>query len=125
MLDNVPSIEPSTDGLEDLLGIAAYPSMARSLIERLVNVAGDTAGKFIVCAYGEGIKAVRHIPNGAEAVAQIMNAFVELAAVEGANVYILPGLVRSDLPEGQRGCRADTVARLAIVADFDRHEGPA
>jgi hypothetical protein len=92
-------------------------------VERLAKIAGNTQGKFVVCAYGEGIKKVRHVTNDARAVAGIIAAISDLRAIPGANVYILPGLVHLHVREGSRGGVKDMVARFALVADFDRHEG--
>lgn len=100
------------------------------LAKYLSEVAGDTAGKFVVAAYGKNletgadIKEVRHVENGPAAAEDMITAAVELAAIPGANVYVLPALMRPDLPDGKKGGIGDVVATLAIVLDFDRHAGP-
>ena len=80
-----------------------------SLAERLAEAAGDAVGKFVVTAYGAcpttgaKIAEVRHIENGPNAAEQIVIEAVALAAIPGANVYIMPALVRVDLAEGRKG----------------------
>ena len=45
------------------------------------------------------------------------------ASTPGANVYTGLHLMRSDLPRGKRGSRADILAVLGLVADMDRDTG--
>lgn len=51
---------------------------------------------------GPKIAEVRHIPTCPDAVERIMDAITELDAITGASVYILPAMMRPDLPEGPR-----------------------
>jgi hypothetical protein len=99
------------------------PEQARPLVHRLVQTAGGKPGKFVIAAYGDIPAMVRHVANGPEAAAKvtdrIMDAIHELAVIPDANVYIMPALMRRDLPEGQKGKIADVEAMLALVTDFD------
>jgi hypothetical protein len=101
------------------------------LAERLVETAGAARGKFVVAAYGKHpetgarIAEVRHVENGPNAADAMIAAAATLGATPGANVYVMPALVRPDLPEGLKGGIADVVGMLAVVPDYDRHGGPA
>src|SRR5690348_17296227 len=100
------------------------------LAERLVETAGIAHGKFIIAAYGndpdtgDRIIKVRHVENGPGAFEGLVCAAVDLAKIPGANVYVLPALMRLDLAEGRKGGIGDVVGVLAAVLDFDRHAGP-
>jgi hypothetical protein len=105
---------------------------AETLANYLVDAADKTRGKFIIAAYGEPpgspgqkITEVRHVANSTKAAQKIVAAIAELSGIPGANVYIMPALMRHDLEEGRKGGIADVVGMLAILADLDRHEGAA
>jgi hypothetical protein len=76
------------------------------LAERLVEAAGAARGKFVVAAYGKHpetgarIAEVHHVENGPNAADAMITAAASLGATPGANVYVMPALVRLDLPEG-------------------------
>jgi hypothetical protein len=109
------------------------PAEALPILERLVTTAKGAGGKFVVCGFGEGRPGfsplpphIVHIENSGEPVfiyRKIGAAIRQITATPGMNCYIMPCLVRSDLPEGQRGKESDVIGVLAIVLDFDADHG--
>jgi hypothetical protein len=110
--------------------ITKLPVAFAPLAERLTESAGNARGKFVVAAYGKcpatgaRIADVRHIENGPSAAEGLVAAATSLAKMPGANVYVLPALMSPDLQEGRKGGIADVVGVLAVVCDWDCHNGP-
>ncbi len=115
----VPIVNTSTDTNVHTDNVSQTHE-ANPLVKWLVTVAGDTPGKFIVAALGEGIPmTVRHVLNGKEAAAGIVRAIKNSRRLMGRTSCIMPALMRPDLPDGRKGGIADVVAVLAAVVDFD------
>lgn len=52
-----------------------------------------------------------------------VDAVMAHAETPNANVYLLPAIMRPDLPRGKKGTEGDVVAVLALVADYDDDTG--
>jgi hypothetical protein len=132
-IHDVPS-ESQVTSLTDV-SESACPAETLPIVERLVATARDAGGKFVVCGFGESRPGfsplpprIVHIENSGEPISiyrKIGAAIREITATPGMNCYIMPCLVRSDLPEGQRGKESDVIGVLAIALDFDAEHDPA
>jgi hypothetical protein len=83
-------------------------------------------GKFVFSCFGDvpaKVNQIRFVPNvGTEAqiLAGFNRAIGELRAFKGGNIYIQLNLVRSSLPDGQRGAVADILVNLGTVPRLRR-----
>jgi hypothetical protein len=102
----------------------------KSIVEWMIARGKDHGGKYVVSGYGEdpatGKKLtpfVRHIPNSGahhEIIAKrFRDAINEAAVIPGMNVYSQLALIRDDLPEAQRGTKADITFVLGYMRDLD------
>jgi DNA primase RepB-like protein len=111
------------------------PADAFPIVERLVATASGAGGKFVVCGFGESrpeftplTPHIVHVDNNGEPKSiywKLGAAICQITTTPGMNCYIMPCLVRSDLPEGQRGKESDVLGVLAIALDFDAGHDPA
>jgi hypothetical protein len=98
------------------------PSAIRDHVELLHQSAKGCAGKFVVSAFnGDDAGTITHHQVGdIGAMVEAINAH---ASTPGANVYCGLHLMRSDLPRGKRGGKADIRAVLGLVCDMDADTG--
>jgi RepB DNA-primase from phage plasmid len=103
--------------------IAAFDSVTiRNHVELLHQSAEGCDGKFVVSVFNDGSPgAITHHRVGE--IEGMFDAIRALSATHGANVYTGLHLMRSDLPRGKRGGKADIVAVLGLVADMDADTG--
>ena len=102
-------------------------------MDRLLRVAGDHDGKFVVVGIGEDPDTdialpaeVMHVSNGqADTRSRLMAAIEQVSRRRGANAYFAPVLFRPDLPTGESGGEADVLWQLAIVSNFDQRQDRA
>jgi hypothetical protein len=105
------------------------------IAQRLIDIAADHDGKFVLCGFGEAPDTgktispqIEHLPNKGEPAfmyRQFGSAIRRLGKTPGLNTYVMPSLVLADLPEGQRGKESDVTGVLALVLDFDGKHDPA
>jgi hypothetical protein len=94
----------------------------RNHVELLHQSAEGCDGKFVVSVFnGDLSGTITHHRVGE--IEGMFDAIRALSATHGANVYTGLHLMRSDLPRGKRGGKADIVAVLGLVADMDADTG--
>jgi Family of unknown function (DUF5906) len=124
------TIHPETDPVNPP-PLSPDPAQYEPIIRHLANIAalqpGNDKGLFTVFSIAEGRPAgISHIPNTGDPaiVARIIGIQIEkLAKLPGANIYIMPCLVRSGTKG--RGKKEEVISILAIVVEFDAQHTPA
>jgi len=108
------------------------PAQYQPLLDRLAAIGtlqtGEDKGLFTLFSIKEGRPKpdIIHVLNSGDAVfvAKRLGRAVEvLAQTEGANVYLMPNLVRTGTKG--RGKKEDILSLLAIVVEFDKQHDPA
>jgi hypothetical protein len=99
------------------------PRAIRNHVELLHRTALGLDGKFVVSVFfnGDSPGTITHHRVGE--ADDMVAAITAHATTPGANVYTGLHLMRSDLPRGKRGTRADITAVLGLVADMDADTG--
>jgi hypothetical protein len=96
----------------------------RDHVQRLHVMAIGCAGKFVVSVFnGDDAGIITHHQVGD--IGAMVEAIIAHASTPGANVYCGLHLMRSDLPRGKRGGKADIGAVLGLVCDMDADTGKA
>jgi hypothetical protein len=103
--------------------IVSFDNLAiRNHVELLHRSAAGCDGKFVVSVFnGEQPGAITHHTIGD--IGGMVAAITAHAFTPEANVYTGLQLMRSDLPRGKRGGKADIIAVLGLVADMDADTG--
>jgi hypothetical protein len=103
--------------------IATFDNLAiRNHVELLHKVGLGCDGIFVVSVFnGDSSGIITHHRVGE--VEAMIDAICAQSAVPGANVYSGLHLMRSDLPRGKRGGKADITMVLGLVADMDADTG--
>jgi hypothetical protein len=87
-------------------------------VELLHETAAGCDGKFVVSVFNGDLPGTitHHCVGEIDAMVASIMAH---ASTPGANVYTGLHLMRSDLPRGKRGSRADITTVIGLVADAD------
>jgi hypothetical protein len=94
----------------------------RNHVELLHQSAKGCDGKFVVSAFnGDSAGTITHHRIGE--IEGMVGTICAQSTTHGANVYSGLHLMRSDLPRGKRGGKADIVSVLGLVADMDADTG--
>jgi hypothetical protein len=98
------------------------PLAVREHVELLHGSAKGLDGKFVVSVFnGDSPGTITH--HRVSEIDDMVASIIAHATTPGANVYTGLHLMRSDLPRGKRGSRADITAVLGLVADMDADTG--
>lgn len=124
-------IQPETDAVKSSQQLSPDPAQYGPIIGHLANIAakqeGEDKGLFTVFSIKEGRPKpdIAHIPNTGDPafiVKRIGLAIEKLAQTPGANIYLMPCLVRTGTKG--RGKKEDVLSLLAIVVEFDKKHSP-